>query len=131
MDGTLNPIRIVGIDANESRGIDSGSAVQSIALELSTDAPGKWAEYFNDLWARHIYGMKSAANVSRNRLYITCVPADLEHQHLPELKKIVADTNNLYARLATDRMHQLDAATARKAAQENEIAELKRRIKFD
>ena len=123
-------IRITGVDTDASGGGDDSSALVDVVMTLSKSTPADWASYFNARWQQHIYMMKRDAWVSGNHLTIHCVPDELENDHLPELKKIVDETNQRYkehlAQRERDAQRERERADARKA----ELDKLKN-IKFD
>ena len=81
-----------------------------IVLKLSASAPVAWADYFNQAWHQHLYMMKRRAVVSGGGLEILCMPVELEADHMPELSKIIAQTNDAYRTFAAGQARQQQAA---------------------
>ena len=131
MSAEFTEIKIVGMGDAASRPDERKSAIVSVVFSLSSFPPSKWATYFNDMWNRHIYGSKRHAHVSDQTIVIECVPSEIESDHLPELKKIVSETNQAYLRVAAHRKSQEDEAVARDAATAQELKDVKSRLKFD
>jgi hypothetical protein len=126
----LDDIRITGVDESASGSGDQASALVDVVLTLSAFAPSEWATYFNQRWEQHIYMMKRRARVDRSRLTIHCVPNELEKDHLPELRKIMEETNDWHRRHVANQASEEHARAEREKAQKDEIKRLKG-IKFD
>jgi hypothetical protein len=124
-------IKIVGMDDQVSASREPHSAIVTITLQLSASAPSEWADYFNQAWKQHIYMMKRRAQVLGRSVQIECVPDELEVTHLPELKKVIGDTNQAYSKIADAQARQREAEAAREAATAATLKEIKGRIKFD
>lgn len=131
MSNSFEDIKIVAIDENASGGRDPHSALIDVVLTLSRDAPGEWANYFNERWHQHIYMVKRNASVSGNRLEIRCVPDELEKDHIPELKKIIQETNQAYRQHISQEQQAAQKEAARVVADKEAILNLKKNIKFD
>ncbi len=96
MSEEFKDIRIIGMDDKASNRPDPKMALFDIVLNLSESAPYEWEDYFNSRWQQHLYMMKRTASVSGRRLTIYCVPDELEKDHIPELNKVIAETNQRY-----------------------------------
>jgi hypothetical protein len=121
------------IKLTEIRSVTSlpGQGLSRIVLGLSGTPPGGWGDMFRANWKGHLYSMKRTAAVHGASIQIDAPPSELEHDHLPELKAVVAETNA-----------QWQAHLVRVKAEENEqnrvkdkdaatLAELKNKLKFD
>ena len=89
-------ITILGLDEESSSRVDSKSALFNVVFKLSATAPWEWANYFNDRWAKEFYMTKRKADASGSAITITCIPDDIEKDHMPHLNKVIADTNSAY-----------------------------------
>lgn len=131
MKHIFEDIKIVEMDENASYKSEPSTKMMHIIFILSESAPYDWAEYFNDRWKQNFYMMKRAAYVSGKRLEIYCVPEELQQYHIPQLKKVIAETNSAYRA----HLEQTQRITAeREATEANErakLADLKSQIKFD
>lgn len=130
MTAEFEGIRITSVDADLSGGSDGNSALVDVVLTLSQSAPSDWTTYFNGRWEQHIYMMKRRARVSGSRLTIHCVPDELEKDHLPQLKKIVDETNQRYTEYLIQKERDAQRERERTEAQKAELDKLKN-IKFD
>jgi hypothetical protein len=130
MPNQFADIKIVAMD-DAASGPSGEGALLRLVLKLSQSAPTAWSQYFNESWRQHIYMMKRKASVSGDRLEIICMPDELESDHLPELKKIVGDTNEAYRKFAQERERrkEIEIETARR--QSEALFNLKGRLKFD
>ena len=97
LSGGFTDIRIKDLDDAASGPSGQGALVR-VVLRLSPSAPTAWANYFNDRWQQQFYMSKRHANVFGDKLEIICMPHELESDHLPELKKVIAETNDAYRR---------------------------------
>lgn len=88
-------VKIVSLDDKSSRRIEDTELFE-IKLILSYVPPIEWVDYFDSAWKSHLYSMKRKAYVSGNILIVECVPYELKKYHLPELQKIIEETNNWY-----------------------------------
>lgn len=118
------------LDDSASRPSGQG-ALMRLVLRLSRSAPAQWCQYFNQAWQQHLYGMKRRATVSGDRLEIVCMQDELEQDHLPELKKVIAETNVAYRAFAAEQQRIKEANAKVDQQQKEELASLKGRLKFD
>jgi hypothetical protein len=94
---TFQDIEIVGIDENAStRSEGATSGLFNIELKLSCSAPSEWAQEFDRRWQQHMYLAKRRACASGSKISILCLPDELESTHIPELKKVIVETNKHY-----------------------------------
>lgn len=126
----FNDITIIEMDDEATYKPDPNSALYDIVLKLSGSAPYDWADYFNGRWQQHIYMMKRRANVSGASLTIHCVPDELQKDHIPELNKIITETNQKYKAhlFEVEAKKQVDAKTASK--EKDMLSDLKNNLKF-
>jgi nitrate/TMAO reductase-like tetraheme cytochrome c subunit len=89
-------IKIVGINENASTR-SAGSNLFNVVLTLSSSAPWEWSQHFNQRWQQEFYMMKRDASASGNQITITCVPAELETDHLQRLNAVAEATNAAYS----------------------------------
>lgn len=89
-------IKIIGIDEAASKRAGKGGELFDLVLKLSASAPSEWCDYFDGRWKQEIYMMKRNAYASGNRITITCVPTELEKDHLPQLSGVIEATNAAY-----------------------------------
>uniref|UniRef100_E6VP05 Uncharacterized protein n=1 Tax=Rhodopseudomonas palustris (strain DX-1) TaxID=652103 RepID=E6VP05_RHOPX len=130
MAETFTGIKIKELD-DAASGPSGEGALHRLVLKLSHRAPGLWADYFNRAWNQHIYMMKRRAAVFGDTLEIICMPDELEKDHVPELNKVMAETNEAYKRYIADRERTRQAEEERAKRQKQELSELKSRLKFD
>ncbi|GLH67740.1 hypothetical protein [Geothrix edaphica] len=124
-------IKMTGFDEKASRPVEQGSPIFRMLIDLSGAAPSEWAQYFNQRWSQHFYMRKRRAHVSGNSLTIECVPDELERDHIPELKKVIAETNAAYAKYHAQRQQERAEEEAKKASDSEKLAQIKKTIKFD
>ncbi len=117
-------IKIIGLNEKSSKRIDNTEFFE-INLILSSSAPIEWIEHFDKTWKSHIYLMKREAFVAGNVLTITCVPDELEKYHLPELNKIIDETNKWYK----EYLYQKKLKQMKEEQKEKEDRELLCRLK--
>jgi hypothetical protein len=123
-------IKIEAFDNSASSPSGEG-ALMRLVLRLSQSAPPAWSQYFNQSWQQHIYMMKRRAAVVGDRLEIICMPRELEGDHLPELKKVIAETNKAYRAYAAEQNRMKEEAAEEARRQKEELSGLKGRLKFD
>ena len=130
MTGKFEDIKIVSLDDGASGPSGQGSLFRMV-LKLSASVPTEWADYFNRAWEGHFYMMKRRASASGNRIEIICATEELQSDHVPELKKIIAETNQSY-REYVNRRHKEQAAKAEAEMKRKEtLSNLKNNLKFD
>lgn len=99
---TFQDIEIIGIDEDAStRSEGASSGLFNIELKLSCAAPSEWSQDFDRRWQQHTYTAKRRACASGARISILCMPDELEAAHVPELKKVMAETNQHYRAFAS------------------------------
>lgn len=106
-------------------------ALQRLVFKLSQRAPGDWADYFNQAWGQHLYMMKRQASVSGDRLQIECMPDEMKSDHLPELNKVIAETNRAYRSYWEQQQRQKQARAEAEKQRQAGLADLKKSLKFD
>jgi hypothetical protein len=129
-ESQFEDIKIVALDDAASEPSGEG-ALMRIVLKLSASAPAVWAEHFNQAWHQHLYMMKRWAAVSGGRLEILCMPPELEADHIPELSKVIAQTNDAYRAFAAEQARQQQAVEEEALRQKQQLSVLKGRLKFD
>ena len=123
-------IKIVSMDDASSHRPDPNMAMFNIVLGLSSSAPHEWASYFNQSWKQHIYMTKRRASVSGRKLEIYCVPDELENDHIPELNKVIVETNNAYKAFLTKQTQQEAARQEQEVAEKEHLKSIKNNLKF-
>jgi hypothetical protein len=123
-------ITITGMDDAASHKPDHSSVLYNIVLNLSRVAPYEWIDYFNGRWQQHIYMKKRDANVSRDKLTIYCIPEELQLDHLPELKKIIKETNKSYSQYLASQSIEAQRKKQEKNAEKLALNSLKKNLKF-
>lgn len=124
-------IKIVSLDDKASYKSDPSSALMHVVLSLSASAPHEWSNYFNQRWRQQFYMMKRNASVSGKRLEIYCVPDDLQNDHIPELNKVIAETNHAYRQHLAHTQQKAATQAAAEAAEREKLASIKAGLKFD
>lgn len=130
MADTFEGIKIRELD-DAASGPSGEGALMRLVLRLSQSAPGTWSQYFNQAWQQHIYMKKRRASVSGDRLEIICMPDELETDHLPELNKVIAETNTAYGAHAAEQSRLRQQAADEAERQKDQLANLKGKLKFD
>ncbi len=131
MAAGFEDIRIVAFDDKATRRGDPNLALMHLVLKLSAAAPHEWAHYFNESWRSHIYMMKRNAHVSGAQLEIYCVPEELEKNHIPELKKVISQTNEAYRHYLVRAQNEAEARAAKESAERARLSDIKSKLKFD
>ena len=130
MPDQFTDIRIVELDDEASLPSGEGALVR-VVLRLSERAPSEWSQYFNDAWRLHLYMMKRRAIVSGDRLEIICMLEELERDHLPELNKVMAETNEAYRKYAQEQNRRREIENEAAQRHREALSNLKDRLKFD
>ena len=132
MTNVFEDLRIVAIDVSASCPAIPPSNLVNIVLTLSGSAPDDWSAYFNVRWNSHIYILKRAAHICANHLEICCVPKELEAFHLPELKAVIAETNQVYRQfLPKEREYEAGQFAKLNLDKDMRLQDLMKNIKFD
>jgi hypothetical protein len=131
MATNFEDIKIVSLNDKATYKSDPNSALMNVVLDLSASVPYDWSNYFNQRWTAHIYMKKRKASVSGKRLEIYCVPDELQKDHIPELNKIISETNQAYRQYLMRTQYEADAQAARDAAEMARLADIKSTLKFE
>ncbi|WP_145619710.1 hypothetical protein [Nitrospirillum bahiense] len=123
-------IKIKELDDEASAPSGVGSLMR-IVLRLSSHAPIEWENYFNAAWEQHFYMSKRQAYVAGDRLEIICALSNLESEHIPELKKVIDDTNRTYQNYKIEQDRIAEAEEHKRSLERQELSDLKGRLKFD
>ena len=130
MTEQFEDIKITSLDESASRPSGQG-ALMCLVLRLSQTAPSYWAQFFNETWKQQLYAMKRRAAVSGSRLEIICMPDELDVDHLPELKKVIAEANQAYRAHAANEQRRQEQEAAEHRRQKEALAKLNKTLKFD
>ncbi len=131
MNKDFEDIQIIAMDEEASYKPDPSMALFNIILKLSSSAPYEWSDYFNDRWKQHIYMMKRDASVSGNRLTIYCVPDELEKDHIPELNKVITETNSKYRAYYNDKKSENERLENESKKDKQALKDLSKNLKLD
>ena len=130
MAETFEDIKIKSLD-DAASGPSGQGALLRIVLKLSPTPPSPWGIYFNEAWNHNIYSMKRRASVIGDKIEIVCMPGELETDHLPELKKVIAESNQAYREQLAEKVRLRAMEEGRNKARQDELAKLKGRLNFD
>lgn len=130
MTTEFEPIKIVSFDNKATYKTDPSSALVNAVLNLSASAPADWANYFNERWKQHFYMMKRNAHVSGSRLEVYCVSDELQNL-IVEFNKVIAETNQAYMQHLAKLHQDAERQKASEAADREQLAQIKGRLKFD
>ena len=130
MANIFRDIKITGIDEDGSSEV-AQSSLMDVALKLSVTPPADWTRHFDERWQQHAYVKKAVASVVEARIVIRCAVEELERIHLPELRKILAETNESHAQRLALEERKLASQLAQKAANVKTLSELAGRLRFD
>ncbi|SHM27561.1 hypothetical protein SAMN05216428_12032 [Nitrosospira sp. Nsp11] len=132
MSNNFEDIKIVSLNDKLSVSADPKSEqLMYIVFDLSSPAPGKWADYFNSRWSSKMYGFDRTANVSGERLKIRCTPDELKKELLAALKHAITQANSYYHEMLDSHQKASEAQAAKVERQKAQLAELKKNLTFD
>ena len=131
MSKEFTDIEIIGIDDRTSSHPDPSNTLFDIVLNLSMSAPYEWANCFNTKWKRNFYMMKGKASISGNKLTIHCDPEELKKKHLPELNKVIMETNQWFRNYLISEMAKEKRILNEKEADKAKLKALKDNLKLD
>lgn len=126
----FEPIKLKKIIDEQSRRYED-TALYEIVIELSARAPQLWQDIFNNLWKQNLYMMKRNATANSYSITITCVPDELQQSHVPELKRVVEQTNNEYQSYLAQKAQHEAAMEAQATAENKKLKKLSNDISFD
>ena len=131
MAKTFSEIKITGMDEKKSKSVAPDSNLFNIVLQLSDFAPSEWAINFGVLWMEKQENSTTMrhALAHGNCLDIECTLEEFEHEILPMLKRIVADTNQMYSE--NKKENESAQEHAQELATSQQLKDIKQRIKFD
>jgi hypothetical protein len=130
MSQTFTDLAIVGLDDEASFKSDLAKNLFDVHLALSATPPREWAAHFDRRWITVLYRLKRRAWVSGNRIVIHCVPEEIEEDHLPQLKRAVAETNHEYRKYAEARASQQRQQQDHEQHTKEKLKALKGRLDF-
>lgn len=123
-------ITITGLDDKASHKPDHSSVLYNIVLTLSAVPPYEWIDYFNGRWEQHMYMKKRNAFVSQDKLTVYCIPEELQLDHMPELKRIIKETNKSYAQYLASEKLEAQRKKKEKQVEKEALDSLKKTLKF-
>ncbi|MCW8962441.1 MAG: hypothetical protein OQL16_01500 [Gammaproteobacteria bacterium] len=130
MAKTIVDIAITGLDDEASSKPDHSLGLYNIVLTLSRPVPYEWADYFNSRWKQHIYMKKRDAYAENDKLTIYCLPEELQGDHIPELKKIIKETNKSYKQFLSSQKLETQRRKQLKKEEKEALSSLKTKLKF-
>ena len=130
MSKAFSEIKITELDDGAS-GPSGPGALMRLVLKLSDTAPYEWCEFFDRAWQQNFYMMKRSAHASGDNIEIICMPEELQNDHIPQLKKVVAETNASYAAYGAKQEQLAAEQKAAQQKQKDDLSKLKNDLKFD
>jgi hypothetical protein len=124
-------IKIIAMDDGASYNSEPNTQMMHIVLTLSASAPYEWSQYFNDCWQHQLYMMKRRATASDKRIEIYCVPDELQQHHIPQLNKVIAETNAAYRGYVEKSQRDAAKRADAEARERSELSKIKSDLKFD
>jgi len=131
MAKTIVDIKIIGMDDAASSKPDHSLGLFNIVLTLSRPAPYEWADYFNSRWKQHIYMKKRDAYVANDKLTLYCLPEEIQSDHIPELNRIIKETNKSYKQFLASQKLETQLRKQEKKEEKAALSSLKNKLKFD
>lgn len=111
-----------------------GTSLHRVLLGLNETPTARWRMVFEANWKSNNYSMKAKAEIKGAGISMDVLVTDLEGEHIPQLKKIIEETNKqIVAENAISRANELAkiaAANAVEAADANKLEELRQKLKF-
>ncbi|MCE4937480.1 hypothetical protein [Aliivibrio fischeri] len=129
-NSVFEPIQLKKVIDEQSRRY-ADTALYEIVIELSACAPQYWQEIFNHLWQQNFYMMKRDAVAYSYNVTITCVPDELQQSHVPELKRVVEQTNNEYKNYLIQKAQHEAALKAQAGVEKDKLKKLSDNVSFD
>jgi hypothetical protein len=130
MSPDFTDLAIVGLDDEASFKSDLAKKLFDVHLTLSATPPLEWAASFDSRWVIVLYRKKRRAWVSGDRIVIHCVPEEIEEDHLPQLKRVVAETNHEYRRYTEARALKQQQQQDHERREKENLKSLKGRLNF-
>ncbi len=131
MSDPFTDIRITGLDTTATRPSEQGPAMRLLHLSLSAPPPPNWVRLFSQTRQKARHSMWRRAWIEGAHIVLDCVPEELEHYHLTDLKDDVRSCNAKYRRWD----EEMAAAAAAKHRAELEdrvrLQKLAARLDFD
>lgn len=97
---TQTQIKIVSLDTSRTKPSSAGgNTMRNLYLELSEVPPSGWSNFFDqerNFSGHTIHTMKRKAWIEGKYIVIDCVPKELEHYYLGDLKADVYNANQKY-----------------------------------
>lgn len=123
-------IKITGLDDKLSTPSGKGSLL-ALHFSLSSRPLPVWADTFDKLWKLHVYMKKRHAVCNGTHIVLIALPSEVQDEHLPELKKVIEETNAIVKAELVKKAQKDAAEKAHLRRQVEQLAELKKSLKFD
>lgn len=98
MNQVFSEVKIVSMDEKASNRPNPNSDLCNIVLKLSNGTPYEWSEAFLVLWKQNMYMKKCKVDICGDSLTIYCMPDELKDIHIPELNRVISETNTIYSK---------------------------------
>lgn len=129
MTEDFEDVEITSFDERAS-GPSGDRALTRLVFRLSRGVPTAWARFFDQEWQHAFYTMKRRAAVSGNSLELIAMPNEVEQEHLPQLKKAIAQANAAYRKFLEEQQRLQRQAAEEETRQRQTLADLKGSLKF-
>jgi hypothetical protein len=134
MSTKFEPVRITDLVAEKTEQSPTASGLRLMYLRLSTSPTTEWIQLFDNQRffpkQRNIVSGSREAKVRGNYIVVDCVPEEMERHHT-ELKHDVAVTNNEYQEYLNRVAAKIVQEDQVQKAEQERIAGIKSRLKFD
>jgi hypothetical protein len=94
MKKPFQDLQVVGVIEDRCYTVSGMSA--RIYLKLSQTPPLGWSYIFTTIWRKVQYPMKCEAGMEDGAIWVECPPAEFKQNHLAELERAVAETNQYF-----------------------------------
>lgn len=124
-------IRIVGLDDRRSHKPDPSKLLFNMYLTLSAVPPEEWQRIFEAERRFPRHTMWRGAWIEGQSIVIHCVPEEIDKYHLQDLKEDVRNSNSKYRQYLMEEAQAEARKTQKEQAERDQLAALKRRLRFD
>lgn len=130
MTKQFQDIKVVDILDKEPVFLSTKSNLVSLSLHISPEAGLGWCQDFNNNWQNSVHKSRCTAVAGVNKIVVSCILDEFE-KYLPELKKVVEETNSALRKHLEEQSERDQKAAERVERAKETLSQLRAKIRSD
>lgn len=131
MNKAFEEIKIVDLDVEMTRPSNKASGLRHMFLKLSAFPNIEWIQIFESERSFPRHNKWRHAWIEGQYIIVDCLPEEIEHHHLKDLKEDVSNTNAKYISYLQRVQAEKERQHKESVVEKENLSHLKGKLKFD